>query len=250
MASEWYLMRNTTLGGFETEELAWQKSAFVNDVLLTPLAKTIWLYGTKISNTPSEHRVLIQDTTADTQMKADLRTILCKIGTLSCGDYVFVNGQWWLVISLVDNNTVYEKGVLQYCKYIVRFIVPGTLKVVEYPVTTINSTQYNSGEENRSHITIGIGQRLIFIPCNEETICIDNDFRILMDKNTANPTAWRVSQVDAESYAYGAAGLIRWTMVESGLQDTDDILHMLADNTAYDKMHSSQTVANAEGWGL
>ena len=250
MATEWYLMKHTTLGGYEESDLSWQRQAFETDVLGSSLAKDVLQYGTKISNTPQSVRVLIQDMEADSQYRSDQRTVLCNIGTLCCGDYLFFENRWWLVAGLVDNNTVYEKSVLQYCKSIIHFKLPNTETLVSYPVPTINATQYNSGEESRSFMTIGSSQRIMFVPFNDETIQVDNDFRILMDKNTGKPTAWKVSQVDPESYAFDNAGLIRWTVMEDRLRETDDIQNMVADNNGFDQMVNQEVDPNAEGWGL
>lgn len=236
-------MRKTTLGGYEEPDLSWQAQTFENDVLGTSLATEVENYGDRITNTPVTSRMLIQDLTADTQTRSDQRTVLSMIGTNQCGDYLYFHDQWWLIVSLAENNTVYEKCDLQYCKYMLNFKIPGTNEVVHYPVHTLNATQYNSGETARSMMTLGTSERLIFLPYNEVTIKVDNDFRLLMDRNTDHPTAWKVSQVDAESWNYGGHGLVRWTLVEDRLRDTDDVVNMIADNTMFDEDHSLSYVA-------
>jgi hypothetical protein len=250
MATEWYLMQKTTLGGYEEAELDWQKQTFENDVLGSSLAQDVLLYEDKITNEPTQIRALIQDMEADSQGKSNMRTVLCMAGTIDCGYYLYFKNSWWMVISLVDHNAVYEKGVLQYCNYTIRFVVPGTEQTVEYPVPTINSTQYNSGEELRRQMVNVSSQRIMYLPNNEETIYVDNDFRLLMDMNRQKPTAWKVTQVDAESYAFSSRGLVRWTVLEDRLRDTDDVENMLADNQRFDELQTTTPVPNAEGWGL
>lgn len=250
MAVEWYLMNKTTLGGYEEGDLSWQRQTFETDVLGSSLAKDVQLYQDKITNEPIMIRALVQDMVTDAQTKSYLRTVLCNIGTLDCGYYLYFDNRWWMVISLVDNNTVYEKCVLQYCNYTIRFRVPLTDTIVEYPVPTINSTQYNSGEEWRDRMIAVSSQRIMYLPYNEETIYVDNNFRLLMDKNDKLPTAWKVSQVDSESYAFGEKGLIRWTLMEDRLRDSDDVENMIADNNRFDEIKSDNPVQNAEGWGL
>ena len=93
-------------------------------------------------------------------------------------------------------------------------------------------------------------QRIMYLPNNEETIYVDNDFRLLMDMNRQKPTAWKVTQVDAESYAFSNRGLVRWTVLEDRLRDTDDVNNMLADNKRFDELQTTTPVPNAEGWGL
>ena len=250
MATEWYLMNKTILGGYEESELDWQRQTFETDVLGSSLAKDVLLYQDKITNEPIQMRALIQDMVADNQTKANMRTVLCLSGKIDCGYYLFFDNRWWMVVSLVDNNTVYEKGVLQYCNYSIRYKVPLTDNIVEYPVPTINSTQYNSGEEWRDRMTAVSSQRILYIPNNEETIYVDNDFRLLMDKNRVLPTAWKISQVDAETFAFSEKGIIRWSLREDRLRDSDDIENMLADNHRFSEIITDTPVDNAEGWGL
>lgn len=248
MATEWYLMRKSTLGGYEEPELSWQRQTFENDVLGSSLAKDVMLYGDRITNSPTSIRALIQDMEADSQSKSNFRTILCLLGTIMCGDYLYFNDRWWMVIDLVDNNTVYEKGVLQFCNYTINYIVPHTETVVSYPVPTINSTQYNSGEEWRDRAVGVSAQRIMYLPNNEETLYVDNDFRLLMDANKQKPDAWKVTQVDSETYAFSSRGLLRWTVMEDRLRDSDDIENMLADNRRFEELKTTDPVQNAEGW--
>lgn len=250
MATDWYLMHHTTLGGFEEPELDWQKETFAYDILGSSLAQDVLLYDDKITNEPKQVRMLIQDMEADTQPRSNMRTVLCLAGTIECGSYLFFNNSWWMVIGFVDHNAVYEKGVLQFCNYTIRFIVPGTENTVEYPVPTINSTQYNSGEEWRFQMVNVSSQRIMYLPNNEETIYIDNDFRLLMDINTRKPSAWKVTQVDAETYAFSKRGLVRWTVMEDRIRDSDDVENMIADNHRFDELQTTTPVSNAEGWGL
>ena len=82
MATEWYLMQKTTLGGYEETELDWQKQTFENDVLGSSLAQDVLLYEDKITNKPTQIRALIQDMEADSQGKSNMRTVLCMAGTI------------------------------------------------------------------------------------------------------------------------------------------------------------------------
>jgi len=121
--------------------------------------------------------------------------------------------------------------VLWQCKHFINFISPITGEVVRYPVYSLNSTQYGSGETQKAQMSIGTSQRLVYIPCNDETILLDSGVRFLIDKNKNNPTAYRLAQIDSESYSCGETdGLLQWTIVESQRDDkTDNIDLMVAD---------------------
>ena len=90
----------------------------------------------------------------------------------------------------------------------------------------------------------------MYLPNNEETVYIDNDFRLLMDANLVHPTAWKVTQVDTETYAFGTHGLLRWTLMEDRLRNTDDVVNMIADNHRFTELTTSEPVDNAKGWDL
>ena len=69
------------------------------------------------------------------------------------------------------------------------------------------------------------------MPYNSETIEVDHDFRLLVDRRLSKPTAFKVTQVDTEQYDYDGYGVLRWTLSEDILRSTDDIVNMIADST-------------------
>ena len=136
--------------------------------------------------------------------------------------------------ALPDNNRIYEKAVLWKCKHTIRFISPLTGEIVKYPVYSTNSTQYGTGELEKTYMTVGEDQHLIYIPYNEETIKLDDQFRFLMDKNRESPSAYRITRVDPVSYAVGDErnedGLIQWAVLQTQFNEaTDSKELMIAD---------------------
>ena len=106
--------------------------------------------------------------------------------------------------------------------------------MVDYPVYSTNSTQYGTGEEAKAQVAVGDDQHLIYLPYNEETILLDNNFRFLMDKNREHPTAYRVTRVDPVSFAVGEDraedGLIQWAVIQTQFnEETDNRELMVAD---------------------
>ena len=139
-----------------------------------------------------------------------------------------------MVNSLPDNNRIYEKAVLWKCKYTIHFVSPLTGKIVDYPVYCLNSTQYGTGERPKTNMTVGDAQHLVYVPMNEETVLCDTSLRIIMDRNRANPTVFRVTQVDATSYAvgdeYADDGILQWSVIETQFNEaTDSKENMVAD---------------------
>ena len=229
-ADSWYALTSSNISGFEEGNFLGDKGGFT-ELVNSFMGKAVQIYGDRITNTPTTIRAIVQNRTADTPPNADQRQILTQIGTLQCGQYIKFDNRWWLVVSLVDNNMVYEKAIIWYCNYTVNFKSPKTSANVSYPVVTNNATQYNSGVESNKTMTVGSTQRLLFLPYNSETIEVDHDFRLLVDRRLSKPTAFKVTQVDTEQYDYDGYGVLRWTLSEDILRSTDDIVNMVADNT-------------------
>lgn len=231
----WYRMTRPLFNsGYEDDEFwAYGQDGF-HEVLDSFIGSDVLIYDKSIAKEPIRVRAIVQQKTSDVFNSTMVRQILCNIGILKCGQYVEYDGSYWLVSSFPDNNRIYEKAVLWKCKHTLRFISPLSGGVVEYPVFSTNSTQYGTGEEARAQVTVGDDQHLIYLPYNEETILLDNNFRFLMDKNLKDPTAYRVTRVDPVSYAVGDDryddGLIQWAVIQTQFnEETDDRDKMVAD---------------------
>lgn len=233
MAKEWYLMKPTTLGGFENAEFDGWHTTFETDILTSFAATDVLIYGDRMTNEPREIRAVVQASTEDSYNQMKVRQILCSIGNIVCGDLLFIEDRWWIVISLVDNNGVYEKAILYYCNVMLNLTSPITLETVTYPVCVHNATQYNSGERERDYMRITSSQRLIYFPCNEETVVLDNDYRFMIDRNLRAPSVWKVAQADTENDAWDGHGIMRIMAVEDETGPDDNAELMLADNTKW-----------------
>ncbi|MCM1220764.1 MAG: hypothetical protein NC548_40365 [Lachnospiraceae bacterium] len=232
MPTEWYLMKRPLFNsGFETDEFQSFAQDSFEEVLESFIAKDVEIYEKSLSVEPVITRAIIQNVTGDVFNNSSQRQILCRIGTLRSGQYIKIDGRYWVVATLPDNNQMYEKAILWQCKYSIRFISPMTREIVEYPVYSVNSTQYGSGETQRTYMKIGTSQQLVYLPFNEETIMVECGARFLIDKNKKAPTAYRLTQVDTGSYSCGEDdGLLQWTLVESQRDEkTDNIELMVAD---------------------
>ena len=232
MPTEWYLMQRPLFNsGFEDDEFSAFSQDGFEEVLDSFLADDIEIFDKRLTANPVISRAVIQGVTSDTYNNSVIRQFLCRIGTLRSGQYVKARDQIWMIYSMPDNNKVYEKAVGWQCKHSIRFVSPISGEIVEYPVYDINSTQYGSGETDRTYISVGSANHLVYIPYNEETIQIDSGFRFLIDKNKKNPTAYRLAQVDPISYSCGENdGIIQWTIVESQFDEkTDNKELMVAD---------------------
>lgn len=231
----WYRMTRPLFNsGFEDDEFwAYGQDGF-QELLDSAIGSDVLIYDKSIQKEPITVRAIVQNKTSDVYNSTVVRQILCNIGVLKCGQYVECEGAMWLVSALPDNNRIYEKAVLWKCKHTIRFISPLTGEIVKYPVYSTNSTQYGTGELEKTYMTVGEDQHLIYIPYNEETIKLDDQFRFLMDKNRESPSAYRITRVDPVSYAVGDErnedGLIQWAVLQTQFNDaTDSKELMIAD---------------------
>ena len=243
-----YLMNASTTGGFENEEFDNWHQAFENDTLNSFMAQVVENYGDRMTNEPKSDKAVIQAVTEDSYNKMSIRQILCRQGFVQCGDLLKVGERWWIVVSLVDNNGVYEKAIMYYCNVMLNWTSPITLQTVTYPVYVHNATQYNSGERARDYMVIVSSQRVIYFPCNEETVVLDNDYRFLIDKNKREPSTWKIAQVDTENDAWDGRGIVRVMAVEDEHGNTDDDEHMLADNNKWLIKHGFKEDTTGQGW--
>lgn len=231
----WYRMTRPLFNsGFEDDEFwAYGQDGF-QELLDSAIGSDVLIYDKSIQKEPITVRAIVQNKTSDVYNSTVVRQILCNIGVLKCGQYVEYEGAMWLVSALPDNNRIYEKAVLWKCKHTIRFISPLTGEIVKYPVYSTNSTQYGTGELEKTYMTVGEDQHLIYIPYNEETIKLDDQFRFLMDKNRESPSAYRITRVDPVSYAVGDErnedGLIQWAVLQTQFNEaTDSKELMIAD---------------------
>ncbi len=244
MAKEWYLMTRPLFNsGYEKEEFETYAKDGFSELLESFISSDVFIYQTNNFDKKESVKVIIQNVTTDSDYGTFIRQILVPIGTIKTGYYVEYNDKFWLIRDIVDNNKIYEKSIMFHCNYNLKFVSDVSEKIVNYPVYMKNATQYNSGETAREQETIGSSKFLIYIPYNSETIKIDHGKRFLIDRNTAEPTAFEVTQVDTISHNYDDCGVLRLTVVEGQYNiETDDKELMVAD------YYKKEILQENEGW--
>ena len=112
-SKSWYRMTRPLFNsGFEDNEFwAYGQDGF-QEVLDSFLGSDVLIYDKRISTSPQEVRAIVQNKTSDVFNSTTVRQILCNIGILKCGQYVKFEDAFWLVVTLPDNNRIYEKAVL------------------------------------------------------------------------------------------------------------------------------------------
>lgn len=135
---------------------------------------------------------------------------------------------YWICIESFDRDEILCAGKLVRCNYIMKW-QDDDKNIFEYPVFEINSTQYNSGEFGDKIMTLGSSQHLITCVADENTIALNNGQRFFWDRNTVNPTVFKLTQNDTTAMNYDK-GLIKITVTEDQYNPkTDSIENWLCD---------------------
>ena len=135
---------------------------------------------------------------------------------------------YWICIESFDRDEILCAGKLVRCNYIMKW-QDDDKNIFEYPVFEINSTQYNSGEFGDKTMTLGSSQHLITAIADKNTIALNHGHRFFWDRNTVDPTVFKLTQNDTTAMNYDK-GLIKITVTEDQYNPkTDSIENWLCD---------------------
>ena len=134
----------------------------------------------------------------------------------------------WICIESFDRDEILCAGKLVRCNYIMKW-QDDDKNIFEYPVFEINSTQYNSGEFGDKTMTLGSSQHLITAIADKNTIALNHGHRFFWDRNTIDPTVFKITQNDTTAMNYDK-GLVKITVTEDQYNPkTDSIENWLCD---------------------
>lgn len=137
-------------------------------------------------------------------------------------------GYYWICVESFNRDDILCTGKLVRCNYWMRWQDKNG-KIFEYPVFEINSTQYNSGESGDKTMTLGSSQHLVTITADENTINLNHGQRFFWDRNTVDPSVFKVTQNDTTAMNYDD-GVLKVTIMEDQYDpNTDSIEYWLCD---------------------
>ena len=137
-------------------------------------------------------------------------------------------GLYWICTEVMCKSGLYYDGKLTRCNNILKW-QDENKHIFEYPVFDINSTQYNSGEFGDKTMTLGSSQHLLTIVADENTIALNHGHRFFWDRNTVDPTVFKLTQNDTTAMNYDK-GLVKITVTEDQYNPkTDSIENWLCD---------------------
>ena len=135
---------------------------------------------------------------------------------------------YWLCVESYDRDEIHGAGKLTRCNQFLKW-QDSKGKIYEYPVYDTNATQYNSGVQSTQMVTIGSAQHSVWITADENTLMLDHDKRFFLDRNTVNPTVYKLTQNDTTTFSYDN-GYLKLMMTEHQYNaETDSIENWICD---------------------
>lgn len=234
-SSSWYLIsRPEFQSGQEAHEFNFFAQSSFKELLDTsPIADVI-----PVTSANGELRYvqgIIQQRTENALNLPLERQMLCEIGELKVGEYIYHNDNYWLTCMLPDNNKMYEKIVCRLCQYKFKWQKP-TGEIVSWWGFVEDATKYTSGERPGTVLTVMEANSKVTFPLNDDTIQLRNGDRLLVDVETQNglkpyrPTIWEITRVNITTTNFAQGQLITFTLTEDEYDaDKDSRLTEIAD---------------------
>lgn len=247
MAQEWYLMNppHVVTSGFEDDALNdFGQDGFL-EMLNSDFAYDVELYSSDLSVcTPI--RAVIHNRTQDTKLKTMSRHMLVPIGTCKAGQYVKYKDRFWLIVSLVDDNKVYEKAILSICNQLMTWINADG-QIIQRWAHVDSASQYNNGETNMKYYFVRSDQVMAYLPDDDESLMLDSGVRFIIDKrckvyersfdesivkSTCNPvTVYDVTRRDSVLDDYQGSGLTAFLLTQT--EQSEDDGYYVVDGKGY-----------------
>lgn len=139
----------------------------------------------------------------------------------------------WLITELDADNQIYDKGIMQRCNHLLRWIGnDGTLR--EKWVIIVDGTKYLIGEKTESLMSIGDARIAMTVPKDEDTIELHRGMRFLIDDVDSDAVlAYQITKPNKLYNVYNGEGVYRFIMNEVNVTDADNIELRIADYTKW-----------------
>lgn len=227
MAKDWYLTkRNPNItSGLEDSVMEHYAQSNFNDVLEIAFSDAVTLYSSDLSEQTSI-KCVVQGGSPDSTLKSTEATVLCKIGTLKAGMYIYYDDAYWLVTSNPRNNKSYEKCVMNKCNWLLKWQDKNGNIIERWSVIT-SAAKYNNGEKVTNAIVVGSDQFLIQLPIDDASIYVNRGVKFFIDYNTENPTTYELTNpLNVINYYGENNGTTYWIAKETQYSPTETELEL------------------------
>lgn len=204
---KWYLINNNTkpnsIGGFENEAFNDYKQDAFSESLTTDIATDLILYNYDLSSA-TPFRGIIQGNTADTQLKSMERAVLCPIGLVHSGDYVFFENEYWIVDGRPGNNGIYEKATIKECQYKMRW-QKDDFTIIERWANLVSASKYDVGEDGNKVMFLTTNNFTITMPHDDDSMTIEGK-RVFIDSREIPERVFKITRNDDVLFLHGEHG--------------------------------------------
>ena len=234
MSQDWYLIKPPRIynSGFEEKEFdSFATDGFDELLASSPLSVEVTIYNDTVFKDGFKTDVVIQNVTTDNINNDTIRQILCRIGTLKAGMYIKYKNRYWLIVTLPDDNKIYEKAIIMCCNHYLQWRNENEEIVGRYCIVE-DGTKYSVGEKvNLNNVILGDTRINIRIPRDEETLKFKRGKRFLISNTSNNPTAYKLTIFDDVTDYFGNNnGIVNLICTEDRFNDlTDNPDLMIAD---------------------
>lgn len=222
MAKNWYLMKSphNQLSGFEDDALNDFALEGFEEALGSSIAVDIELCNYDLS-VCKPMKAIIQHNVDDTKLKTLSRELYLPIGTFKAGMYVKYKERYWLIVGLVDDNKMYEKGVMVICNYLLTWQTKDK-RIIQRWANITSASQYNNGETSTKNYDVRSDQLLILTSDDDDSMLLTAGQRFIIDRrcsiyekgfdknitcSTSNPIlTYELTRADSVLYNYQDSG--------------------------------------------
>lgn len=192
----------------------------------------------KIMSSPAKKEVTIDGETrtvaiiARTQL--DEKRICSLPGeTLHHGGLVQFAGCNWLITELDVDNEVYQRGLMQRCNHILRWIGNDGIVKEKWCVVE-DGTKYLIGEKAVSLLTIGDSRIAITVGRDADTLELSRGLRFIVDDSgVSDPSVYQITKANRFFNTTPGGGVFRFILTESALTHNDNVAQGIADYSTW-----------------
>lgn len=237
MAKEWYLLKSphSQLSGFESDAVDDFATEGFLELLDSDISVSVNLYNCDLT-IHKTIKVIVQNNTQDTKLKTMSRMVLLPIGSCKAGMYIEYKERFWLIVGLVDNNTIYEKAIMVLCNYLLTWLNDKGV-INQRWVNITSASQYNNGETDARMYFIRSDQLLILAPYDDESLLLHTGMRFIIDRRCklyekridinqkkciGNPViTYKLTRVDSVLYDYQDSGHFEFLATQDEQHEND-----------------------------
>lgn len=126
-------------------------------------------------------KAIVENKMQDTKLQAMSRLILLPIGGCKAGMYIKYKNKYWLIVGNVDDNMMYEKGIMILCNHLLTWTNPSG-DIIQRWANCVSASQYNNGETGMKYYFVRSDQLLVSLPDDDESLLLSTGTRFIIDK--------------------------------------------------------------------